>query len=156
MSRRRIVDRKGLRADYEAAERRKSEEEEEELDEEEADEDDEDDEEDEDEAEEEGLGDDEEGEDEEDEEDAASRKKKAKKTAAKAVKPKTRTRAAKVVRMKAMWAVFSNSDQCVATYEYPRRQEAEEHARKLAADKKTTYFVQMIKEPLEEKDKEKK
>ena len=71
----------------------------------------------------------------------------------KAAKPKAtkRTRTPKVVRMKAVWTVFDNSNRKVAVYEYPRRQEAIDHAAKLTIDKKNTHFVQMVKEPMEEK-----
>ena len=62
-----------------------------------------------------------------------------------------RTRTPKITRMKVVWGVFNNSHQRVATFEYPKRKDAEEHASKLAADKKSTFFVQPIKEPLEEK-----
>jgi hypothetical protein len=137
---RRVLNRKEMRADFDAAERQKEEgelDESEELDEEE--------EEDEDEADGEADAEDEADEDEEDE-----APKKRKKAAAKP-KAKPRTRAAKVVRLKAVWAVFSNSNQRVATYEYPKRKEAEDHAARLTNDKKSTHFVQMIKEPMEEK-----
>src|SRR6516165_9367362 len=69
-------------------------------------------------------------------------------------KPRTRSRVAKVPRMKAVWGVFNNSNARVAVYEYPKRKEAEEHAAKLRNDKKQTHFVQMVKEPMEEKEKE--
>lgn len=134
---RRILNRKDLRADYEAAERRKDEEEV--LDEEEEDEDEDDDlEED---VEEAGL-------DDEDEEEAPRKRKPTKEP-----KPKTkpRSRAAKVARMKVVWGVFNNSNQRVAVYEYPKRKEADEHAARLTADKKSTHFVQPVKEPMEEK-----
>jgi hypothetical protein len=139
------MNRKELRADYDAAERRQAdaenETEEEELeDEEEEDEDEEEG--------EEAEGDDEIGDDEDEE--GAPKKKKKKKVVAKVVKPK-RTRAAKVVRMKVVWGVFSNSNQRVAVYEYPKKKEAEEHAARLTADKKSTHFVQPVKEPIEEK-----
>jgi hypothetical protein len=39
----------------------------------------------------------------------------------------------------------------VATYEYPKRKEADDHAAKLTADKKSTHVVQPVKEPREEK-----
>ena len=141
---RRIMNRKELRADYEAAERRQpdaeTDTEEEEVEEEEDGE-----------AEdsEEAEGEDEVG-DEEDEDGAPKKKAKKKKAAPKVAKPK-RTRAAKVTRMKLVWGVFSNSNQRVAVYEYPKRQEAEEHAARLTADKKSTHFVQPVKEPIEEK-----
>lgn len=131
---RRTLNRKELRADYEAAERRRQDEEgHEEEDEVEEDEEEE---------EEEAAGEDEAGEGEEEEE-----KPKKKPAKAKAKKP----RAAKITRMRVVWAVFSNSNQRVATFDYPRRKEADDMAAKLSADKKTTYFVQPIKEPIEEK-----
>jgi hypothetical protein len=137
------MNRKELRADYDAAERRQTdpeaETEEEELDEEEEGDGDE----------EEAEGDEEVG-DEEDEEGAPKKKPKKKKAAPKAPKPK-RTRAPKITRMKVVWGVFSNSNQRVAVYEYPKRKEAEEHAARLTSDKKSTHFVQPVKEPIEEK-----
>jgi cobalamin biosynthesis protein CobT len=135
---RRILNRKDLRADYEAAERRKQDNEEE-GEQEEIDESDE-----ETEAEDESEGDDEEAEEES--------PKKKKKVVAKEVKPK-RTRTPKQVRMKVVWGVFNNSNQRVATFEYPKHKEAEEHAAKLSAAKNPPqpFFVQPIKEPMEDK-----
>jgi hypothetical protein len=141
---RRIMNRKELRADFDAAERRQTDAEgatEEEVEEEDEDEEEED--------AEEAEGDDEAG-DEEDEDGAPKKKAKKKKAAPKVAKPK-RTRAPKVTRMKVVWGVFSNSNQRVAVYEYPKRKEAEEHAARLTADKKSTHFVQPVKEPIEEK-----
>src|SRR5579871_1259939 len=136
---RRILNRKDLRADYEAAERRKSEDEEGEEEEEQ------DEEEEEGELEEEG----EESEDEDGDEEAPKKKKKPVKEPKAKTKP--RSRAAKVTRMKVVWGVFNNSNQRVAVYEYPTRKEADEHAARLTADKKSTHFVQPVKEPIEEK-----
>lgn len=151
---RRILNRKEMRADYDAAERRK---EDEETDESEEEVEDEADEEEEDEAEGE-TGEEEEGDEESDEGDEgddeeAPKKKKKKKPAAPKVKPKAkpRARAAKVVRMKVIWGVFDNSNRRVAVYEYPRRAEADAHAKKLTEDKKSTHFVQPEKVPMEEK-----
>jgi len=133
---RRILNRKDLRADFEAAERRKAE------DEVEGDEEEADDEDDEEEASADADG------EEAGEEEAPKKKKKA----VKEVKPK-RTRAVKHVRMKLVWGVFNNSNQRVATFDYPKRKEAEEHAAKLAAAKNPpqAFFIQPIKEPMEEK-----
>jgi len=147
---RRILNRKELRADYDAAERRKDTDEEEEV-EEGADDADEEEE------EEEAKSDDEEeavaGEEEDEEVEEKPKKKKA---APKVAKPKAkpRSRAVKVTRMRVVWGVFSNSNQCIATYEYPRRKDADAHAAKLTADKKNTHFVQPIKEPMEVKKEE--
>lgn len=142
---RRIMNRKELRADYDAAERRQAdadnETEEEEVDEEE-------------EEGEEGEEADAEGDedvgDEEDDDGAPKKKAKKKKVVAKVVKPK-RTRTPKVTRMKVVWGVFSNSNQRVAVYDYPKKKEADEHAARLTTDKKSTHFVQPVKEPIEEK-----
>jgi hypothetical protein len=151
---RRILNRKELRADFDAAERRKDDDEV--VDEEEGEE----------EEDEEEKGEDEEGEADadadadaesegegEDDEDAPKKKKpaKPKAKAPKAAKPKSRSRAAKIVRMRLVWGVFNNSHQCVATYEYPKRDDANAHAAKLTADKKSTHFVQPVKETIEEK-----
>jgi hypothetical protein len=145
---RRIVNRKEMRADYDAAERRKKEatsEEHEESEEEEGEEDEDEDQEEE--------GDEERGEaesepEDEEEEEPAPKKKKA------PAKPRTRSRVAKVPRMKAVWGVFNNSNARVAVFEYPKRKEAEDLAAKLRNDKKQTHFVQMVKEPMEDKEKE--
>ena len=145
---RRILNRRELRADYDAAERRKGDEEEgdeEEGDEEEGDEEEA--------AEPDAEADDEEG---DEDEEAAPKKKKApaKEPKAKAkakAKTKPRSRAAKVTRMKVVWGVFNNSNQRVATFDYPKRKEADDKAAQLTADKKSTHFVQPVKEPIEEK-----
>ena len=144
---RRIMNRKELRADYDAAERRQTDSEEEETEDEEEDGEGED--------EEEAEGDEEVAEgDEEDEEGAPKKKPKKKKAAPKEVKPK-RTRAAKVTRMRVVWGVFNNSNARVAVYDYPKRKEADEHAARLTTDKKSTHFVQPVKEAIEEPKKEK-
>ncbi len=148
---RRILNRKELRADFDAAERR-SEDEEPEDDEETDDEEEGDEGDDEEETDDEDEGD----EGDEDDEDAPKKKKKAKAVKApKAPKPKAkpRTRTAKVVRKRAVWGVFNNSSQMVASYEYPKKQDAEAHAAKLTADKRNTHFVQMVKEDIIEEKK---
>jgi hypothetical protein len=138
---RRILNRKDLRADYDAAERRQSEDEEVEE---------EGDEEEEDEEEAEAESDEEEAAGGDEDEEEAPPKKKRKAPAPKEPKPK-RSRAPKVVRMKVVWGVFNNSHQRVATFEYKEKQQAYDHAAKLAAAKNPpqTFFVQPIKEPLE-------
>jgi len=119
---RRILNRKDLRADYDAAERRKGEDEDEPEDDAEAEADDEDAE----------VEPDEvvtaEADDEEDEERPKKRK------PAKEPRPRSRARAAKVVRLKVVWGVFNNANQRVAVFDYPQRKEAEELAAKLKAD----------------------
>jgi hypothetical protein len=152
---RRTLNRREMRNDFDAAERRKEGEEKEPTDEVE-DEDEDDDEEDDDESDEEEEGADEGGEDEDGESDDEDAPKKKKKKKAKVVKEKApakpkRTRTPKVVRMRVVWGVFSNNHQMVATYEYPKKAEAEAHAARLMADKKQTHFIQPVKEPIEEK-----
>jgi len=161
---RRILNRKEMRENFDAAERQKTTEEETEETEEEG----EDEEEDEEAEGEEGAadegegeaGDEEEGGGDDDDEDAPKKKKKPKKPVkVKEVKPKatkSRSRAAKVVRMKVVWAVFNNSNQQVAKYDYPKRKEADDHAARLTADKKSTHFVQPVKEAIEEKKEKEK
>jgi hypothetical protein len=155
---RRILNRKEMRENFDAAERQKEgAEEAEETEEEEEDEEDEEEGEGDEEAADEGDGgdEDEDGGDDEDEDAPRKKKKPPKKPAkVKEVKPKatkSRSRAAKVVRMKVVWAVFNNSNQQIAKYDYPKRKEADDHAARLTADKKSTHFVQPIKEPMEEK-----
>jgi hypothetical protein len=94
---------------------------------------------------------DEEGGDEDDEEAPVVKKPPKKKAPAKAPAKPKRTRAPKVVRMRVKWGVYNNSNQRVATYDYNKRAEADDHAAKLATEKKQTFFVQPIKEPIEDK-----
>jgi hypothetical protein len=148
------LNRMELRDQADAAERRDADET---TDDEEDDDEEDDDEEDEgEEAEESDEGEDEgdEGEVDEEEDGEPKRKKKAKKKPVKEVKPKTtrsRARSVKVVRQRIVWGVFNNSNQRVATFEYPKRAEADAQAAKLSADKKSTFFVQPVKQPIEEK-----
>jgi cobalamin biosynthesis protein CobT len=147
---RRVLNRKEMRADFDAAERRTKDKEEEDRDEDEEEEEEEDEED-----KEGGEEDEEEGEADEDDEEAVAPPPPKKKKAP-AAKPKARSRAAKITRMRVVWGVFNNSNACVATYEYPKKEQAMEHAAKLTADKRSTHFVQPVKEPMEvKKDKEK-
>ena len=145
MGRKRTLNYRELRSyDEDDSERRK---EDEEVEDEDEDEDEEEDEAPEAE-EEEGEGD---GDEEEDEEAAVKPAPKKKKAPAKPAKPK-RSRAGKVVRLRVVWGVYNNSNQRVATFDYARKKEAEEHAAKLSAEKnKGTFFIQPVKEPIEEK-----
>ena len=144
MARGRIQNRMEKRAEHEAYERRQAEEDED-RDEEEGE--DEDEEEGEGPSDEEAGGDDEEGGG--DDEEAPPKKKKKVVKEPKKAKPRSRT--AKVTRMKLVWGVFNNSNVRVATYEYRQKQEADEHAARLTTDKKSTHFVQPVKEAIEEK-----
>ena len=138
MARRRTLNYREMRTDFDEDEERRGDDEEEE----EGDEDEE-------EEEEEGEGEaaeGEEGDEEGDEEEAPKKKPKAK------AKPKAkRTRAVKITRRRMVWGVFNNSHVMVASYDYPKKAEAEAHAAKLMADKKSTHFVQPVKEDIEEK-----
>jgi hypothetical protein len=146
---RRILNRRDLRADAEAAERIKQEDDEDVEEEEEGEDDDE--EEAADEAADEEVAEVDEGEGEDEDEEEKPKKKKKKEPKAPKPKAKPRSRAAKVVRMKVIWGVFNNSNQRIAAYEYPKRKDADDHAARLTADKKSTHFVQPVKEPIEEK-----
>jgi hypothetical protein len=131
----RIRNRKELREAYDAAERRQDD------DKDVADEDEEEEDEDESGASDTGEADAEEAEEAEPEPKPKKRKSPA----------KPRSRAVKVTRMRVVWGVFDNANKCVATYEYPRRGDADDHAARLTSDKKNTHFVQPVKEPIEEK-----
>src|SRR5262245_1414840 len=147
MGRKRTLNYRELRSYDEDDERRKD-------DEEGGDEDDEE-EDDEDEEAAEAEDEDEEGDegDEDDEEGRPRKPAKKPKPPPKPAKPK-RSRAGKVVRLRVIWGVFNNSNQRVAAFDYNQRHEADEHAAKLSADKKQTFFVQPVKEPIEEKPAE--
>jgi hypothetical protein len=155
---RRILNRRDLRAANDAAERREAEtEDEDEKDEEEEEDEKEEDEEGESDGDAEDEGDaDAEAEGGDDDEEAPKKKKKPKKPPKeKVVKPRKSRSAKKPTRMKVVWGVFNNSNARVATYDYPKRADADAHAAKLTADKKSTHFVQPVKEPMEEKKEDK-
>jgi hypothetical protein len=79
--------------------------------------------------------------------DAAPTKKKA--AASKTARPKG-TRTTKTVRQRVVWGVFNNSNARVKTFPFPQKKEAEEYAAKLKAEKGSTFFVQPVKEPIED------
>jgi hypothetical protein len=151
---RRTLDRRSLREQSDAAERKKPEDEVEETEDEE--EDDEDEEEEEDSEAAESDDSDEEG-DEDDDDEEKPKPKKKKKAAPKPRAPRpSRARTPKIVRMRIVWGVFNNSHQMVQEFEYPNRKQAEELAHKLTNDKKSghPFFLQPVKKPIE-KEKEK-
>lgn len=82
-----------------------------------------------------------------DEEEAPKPVKKPKKKAPAAPK---RTRAPKVVRMKAVWIVFDNSSKQIETFPFNQRKEAEALMEEKNTDKKG-FYVQLIKVPFDEK-----
>jgi len=142
---RRTLNRMDKRADYEAyqaSQRSKQEDDADELEDEEEDEEDDDD--------LEANDENSDGETEEEEEEPRPKKRKP----AKEAKARPRSRTAKVPRLKVVWAVLNNQYQAVATYEYPKRKEAEDHAARLQAERKQTFFVQPVKEPIEDKKEE--
>jgi hypothetical protein len=155
----RTLDRKALREQSDAAERRKRDEEIDETEDEEEDEDDEDEDEEGDESEASAEDEDEDA-DEEDEDEPRPKKKKVAKAKAPA-KPratKSRARSQKTVRMRQVWAVYSNSHQVIEEFDYPQKKAAEELVAKLTNDKKPghPFFLQPLKKPMEkEKEKEK-
>ena len=148
----RTLDRKALREQSDAAERRKRDEELDETEDEEEDEDE--DEEDEENDDSEASADDEdEDSDDEDEDEPRPKKKKAVKAKAPA-KPratKSRSRTPKTVRMRQVWAVYSNSHQVIEEFDYPQKKAAEELVAKLTNDKKPghPFFLQPLKKPME-------
>ena len=79
-------------------------------------------------------------------------KKKAKEGAEKkpAVKRKSRVKTAKIVRLKAFWAVFNQSMKRVALFDYSQRKQAQKKAEELSASSKSPHFVAPHKEAIEE------
>jgi hypothetical protein len=68
----------------------------------------------------------------------------------KPVKRKSRAKVAKEVRLKAFWGVFSQSMTQVATFEYSQRKQADAKAKELSESKKSPHFVQLVKKVIEE------
>jgi hypothetical protein len=144
---RRTLDRKTLREQGEAAERKKKKKDDDTEEQEEEEEEDED-------AEEEAAGDDEGGGDDDGDDGEKPKKKKkpvAKKKVAEKKPAKPRTRAAKVVRMKVVWVVYSNSHQPLEEFPYPKRKDAEAYLDKITNDKKSggPFFLQPLKKPMD-------
>ncbi|MFL5328430.1 MAG: hypothetical protein ACJ8C4_05905 [Gemmataceae bacterium] len=149
---RRTLDRRTLREQTEAAERKgKSKtkpEDKAEVEEEEDEEEDED-------AEEEASGDDEaDSGDDDDDEDKPKKKAKKKVAVAKKKAPAKRTRTPKVVRMKVVWAVYSNSHALLQEFAYPKKRDAENYLEKITNDKKSggPFFMQLLKKPMEKEE----
>lgn len=68
------------------------------------------------------------------------------------VKKKSKRASKASVRMRLVWTVFNNSSQAVAKYEYPRKAEADAHAERLKKEKNITHFVMPVKEQMEVPD----
>ena len=145
--RKRTINRKEQRADYEE-ETEKAEEEGLEEEEEEG-EDEEEGEEEEAEAEAEEADDDDGGGDDDDED--APKKKKKKPKPKKAPAPKRARSTKKVVRQKAVWVIFDNSSKQIETFPFNQRNAAEKLLVEKQEDPKKGYYLQMVKVPLEEK-----
>ena len=95
------------------------------------------------------------GDDDDDEDGPKKKKKKAKVKAPAKVKvkkapAKRKPKVVKEVRQRAIWVVFDNGSKRVGTFPYPQRKEAEELMAAKMEEKKTTFFIQLIKEPIEE------
>lgn len=88
----------------------------------------------------------------EDDEDSPKPKKKAKKKAVAKVKApaKKRTRAVKEVRQKAVWVVFDNGGKRVGVFPFPQKADAEQLLAEKVEEKKATFYLQLVKEPIEE------
>ena len=154
---RRTLDRKTLREQGDAAERKKKTGKDEEV--AETDEDEDEDDEDEDESEEEGAEEEAEvvedaGDADEDDDEKPKKKSKKKVPVPKKVKAPAKPRAkakAKVVRMKVVWAVYSNSHTLLEEFPYPKKHDAEVYLNKITNDKKSggPFFMQLFKKPMD-------
>jgi hypothetical protein len=139
MARKRTIDRIGQRGNFDEEGGKPEDEQEAEEEEEEA--------------EDEGEEADEEEASGDDDDDAPPKKKAPKKKAPPKKKPATkRSRAAKVVRQKAIWVIFDNASKQVETFPYSQKDEAERFLAEKSTDKKGLY-LQMVKVPLDEKEK---
>lgn len=139
MARRRTLNRMDYRGDFDEEGEPKAAEDEEKDEEEEADE------------EEEGEGEaeaDEEGGDAGDDEDAPP--KPAKKPKKKAPVAPKRTRAPKVVRMKAVWIVYDNSSKQIEAFPFSEKAKAEALLEQKNTDKKG-FYLQLVKVPFDDK-----
>ena len=122
----RVLDRRALRAQGEAAERRETELEDKDSDT--------------------TAGD--------DEGDGKKKKKTAKAKVKSPAKPRAKRSTKANVRMRVVWTVYNNSNQPVAKYDYPRKAEADAHAERLKKEKNITHFVMPVKEQMEVADEE--
>ena len=77
-------------------------------------------------------------------------KKKAPKKPAGPKKPTKRTRTAKEVRRRAVWVVFDNSNKPVGTFPFNKKHDAELALAKKVEEKKGTFFLNLIKEEMQE------
>jgi hypothetical protein len=130
MARKRTLDRRTLRDQTEAAEARERDEEEvqeAEDEEEEADESD------------------------AEEADEEEKPKAKKKPATKKPAAKKRARVKDAPRMRAVWVVFDNASKRIKEFPYPQKADAEKFLTEKQEEKKGVFYLQMVKEPIEEK-----
>jgi hypothetical protein len=78
----------------------------------------------------------------------ASAKKEKVKGEAAAAKPKKPRKKKEPPRICARWAVYDAGMKQVAVFDYNQRDEAEKKMAEMKAKKNTTYFIQMVKEPM--------
>jgi putative cell wall-binding protein len=135
MARKRTIDRVGQRAEFDEGQAKDEDEEKEEEAEDEEEEGDE----------EEAAGD--------DDEDAPPKPKKKKAPAKKKPAAPKRSRAPKVVRLKAQWVIFDNGSKQVESFDYNQKHEAEQFLAQKNTEKKGGFYLQMVKVPFEEKEK---
>jgi hypothetical protein len=78
-------------------------------------------------------------------------KKKAPKKPAAAKKPATkRSRAAKEVRRRAVWIVYDNASKKIETFPFNQKADAEALLAKKIEEKKGTFYINLVKEPIVE------
>ena len=81
---------------------------------------------------------------------AKAKKEKAAKEPGKAAKKPSRKKAAKEARMKAYWGVFNQGMKRLALFEYSDRKAAEKKAAELMASSRANHFIQLVKEAITE------
>jgi len=74
---------------------------------------------------------------------------KKKETEKKKPAKRSRSRAAKEIRLKAYWGVFNQSLRRVALFEFNQRKQADKKAQDLTKSGKSPHFVQPVKEAIE-------
>ena len=86
-----------------------------------------------------------------DDEDGGKKKKKPAKKKAPAVKKPAakRTRTPKEVRQRAIWVVFDNGSKRIGTFPFNQKADAEALLAAKTEEKKGTFYINLVKEPLE-------
>lgn len=77
-------------------------------------------------------------------------KKKAVKKAAVKKPAAKRTRTAKEVRRRAVWIVYDNASKKIETFPFNQKAEAEALLARKIEEKKGTFYINLVKEPIEE------